>query len=126
MFTPHTVTLYNKYYQDRDVKYKRTVIENCKFNPVNAVELGTIRINENDSGKVFVFEKDLSMSDYVDPKDYQGVGFTFDTESLIAIGVTGEINSVADLKGTEHYTINSVNHNNYSFAIEHHFSLGVK
>ena len=89
--------------------------------------LGNVEVSEADTGKLVVFEDDLNMNEYVEPKDYEGVGFTFDLESIIAIGeVDKDITNIRDLEDYEHYTVSSVLHNNYSFALPHHFSLEVK
>lgn len=126
-FTPHTITVFNKYYDNRQVKYKRLVIENCKFTPKRAVVLGNVEVSEADTGKLVVFEKDLNMNEYVEPKDYEGLGFTFDLESIVAIGqIDTDVTNIRDLEDYEHYTVSSVLHNNYSFALPHHFSLEVK
>lgn len=122
--TPHIVTIYNKY--DNGQKYKRTLIENCKFVPHDSVTLGNVKVQGSSSGKLFVYEKDLVMDDYHEPRNFNGDGFTFDTETIVAIGNSPEIISVKDLKDFEHYTVVTVIHQNYSFILPHHFSLEVK
>ena len=128
-FNNQTITLFNKYFDEasRDTKYKRTLIENCKFNPIQAVDLGNIQVKANDNGKLFVFEEDLVMSEYVDPIDYKGIGFTFNPEDIVVIGnYPNEINSVKELESYNRYTIKDITHNKYSFILPYHFSIGVK
>lgn len=128
-FLPHTVTLFNKYFDEvaRETKYKRTLIEKCKFNPRDGVQLGTTKIKASDYGKLVVFEQDLIMDNYVRPKAYKGIGFTFNAEDVVVIGnYPSEITKISELKEYESYTIKEVVHNNYSFVLDHHFSLGVQ
>lgn len=127
-FIPHTITLFNKYYDEniKDIRYKRTLIEHCKFSPKDSVKLGSTQITRSDNGKLFIYDKDLNMDEYVKPNEYEGTGFTFSMEDIIVIGEAPDIASIKDLRGSEHYTIVGVLHNNYSFVIPHHFSLEVK
>ncbi|QIK70841.1 DUF3379 domain-containing protein [Erysipelothrix sp. HDW6C] len=126
-FLPHSITIFNPYLDKGETKYKRHFIKHCKFNPTQAVQLGSVQVTSSDQGKVFVYEKDLDMSKYVTPNEFKGEGFTLSKTSYVVIGeYDKEIESVKDLKGLEHYTIESVDHNNYSFVLPHHFVLGVK
>lgn len=124
-FTPHTVTLYNQYAKDGEIKFKRTVIDKCKFTTRDNVILGSTQVKSSDNGKLFIYEDNLNMGDYKLPKDFDGDGFTINTEDLVVIGQGPEITSTKDLRDFEHYTIVSVLRNDYSFYLPHHFSIEV-
>jgi len=122
-FTPQTITIYNKYVRRGSVRYKRTILNRCKITTKDAVRLGQVEVQGSNSGKVFVYEKDLNMERYVEPSKFIGRGFTFANETLVVIGEGEKIESVSEL--TNPYTVIGVYHNNTSFVLDHHFILEI-
>ena len=91
------------------------------FTPKDAVRLGQVEVQGASSGKMIIFERDLTMSNYVAPDSFTGTGFTFKPETIVVLGTHADITNVDSLD--TRYTVKSVLHNNYSLVLGHHFML---
>lgn len=124
-FVTTKVTMFMKYVcRHNSVRYKRYVIDKCKISEHQGIQIGQGMILETNNSKMMVFEKDLDMKKYVVAEKFKGRGFTFANENIVVIGEHDDITSVSQIVG-RHYTIKNVSHNDYSFTLDHHFSLSL-
>lgn len=124
MMYSHTVTLYNKYREGREVKYHRTVLQGVHYESGQGVRLGDLSVKtEND--KSVQIPKAL-MNNYVTPLAFDALEskdgkWTLRAEDILVKGeVNNEIIELADLKVDDVGTVKEVHDVDYGIKVKRH------
>lgn len=127
MLTNADVTIYNKYIENRETKYKKSFIKNVHWEDTEGFNILKSGLNSADKSKIYIpFE---SCENYKSPKEFKKnkEGFTIQSEDIIVKGLIDDID-VDNLEKNYDYVrlITTVDIRDYGSENMRHFEVGAK
>jgi hypothetical protein len=126
MMTNTKMSVFNKYTEPftRDVKFKKHVIDNVFWDDSKGVNLNRGYDNA-DAVNVYIPKDKNDMSDYVNPKHYNGSNWTLNNGDLIIKGevAENEVSGIKELNAYEVFTITMVDDKDFGSPNMQHFEI---
>lgn len=126
MPTNTNMCVFNKYIEPftKDITYKKHVIDNVFWDDIQAVILAS-GFNSDDKVDVFIpFDKN-DLSEYKEPKNYNGTGWTLREGDFIIKGdvVENEVDGIKDLSAYETFEITAFSKKDFGSYNMQHFEV---
>lgn len=127
MLTNCDVTIFNKYVENRETKYKKSFIHNVHWEDSEGFNILKSGLQSADKSKIYI--PFYSCKDYKKPKEFRKnkEGFTLQAEDIIVKGII-EDEYTKDLEKNYDYVrlITSVDVRDYGSESMRHFEVGAK
>lgn len=126
MTTNSSMSIFNRYVDPftKEITFKKHIVENVFWDDTIAVQQdqGYDKINKV---AVYIPKNKNDLSEYVDAKQYNGIGWTIQTGDLIIKGevVESEVTGVKDLKNYNVFAILEFDDKDYGSSNMHHFEI---
>lgn len=129
MLTNCDVTIYNKYIENRETKYKKSYIKNVHWEDSEGFNILQSGLTSADKSKIYI--PFYSCEDYKTPIEFKKSkeGFTLKSEDVIVKGlIKDEFTTVKDLEKNHDYVrlITTVDVRDYGSENMKHFEVGGK
>lgn len=126
MTTNTNISVFNKHTDSftKDITYKKHIIDKALWFNDKTVTLNQGYEN-NDDITVFIPKNENDMSEYVKPKNYNGIGWTLQNGDFIIRGLVtdNEVSGIKDLSNYEVFVITTVDDNDFGSEDMHHFEI---
>lgn len=126
MMTNTSMSVFNKYTDTftKDIIYKKHIIENVFWDDSKGVNLNH-GYDEADEVNIYIPKNKNDMSEYVKPKQYNGIGWTLKNGDFIIKGVVAEneVSGIKDLSSYETFTITMVDDKDFGSKNMQHFEI---
>lgn len=127
MMTNTKMSVFNKYqspFEKNNVVFKKHVIENVFWDDSNGVNLDH-GYDKADKVNVYIPKDKNDLSDYANPKQYNGSNWTLDNGDFIIKGevAENEVSGIKDLKNYEVFTITMVDDKDFGSPNMQHFEI---
>lgn len=124
--TNTSMSVFNKYTDTftKEITYKKHLIENVFWDDSKGVNLNH-GYDEADEVNIYIPKNKNDMSEYVKPKQYNGIGWTLQNGDFIIKGITieNEVSGIKDLSSYETFTITMVDDKDFGSKNMHHFEI---
>ena len=126
MMTNTKMTIYNKYIEPftHNKVYKKHIIDNVFWDDARGINRNTGYENSDEVNIYIPFDKN-DLTDYKEPKQYSGIGWTLENGDFILKGECElkEINGIKDLSGYEVFEITLVDVKDFGSSNMQHFEI---
>lgn len=127
MMTNTKMSVFNKYqpaFEKNNVVFKKHVIENVFWDDSNGVNLDH-GYDKADKVNVYIPKDKNDLSDYANPKQYNGSNWTLNNGDFIIKGevAENEVSGIKDLKDYEVFTITMVDDKDFGSPNMQHFEI---
>ena len=120
------MSVFNRYKEPftNNIVFKKHVIDNVFWDDSNGVNLDK-GYDKADKVNVYIPKDKNDLSNYVQPKQYNGNGWTLNNGDFIIKGevVENEVNGIKDLSNYETFTITMVDDKDFGSSNMHHFEI---
>lgn len=129
MLTNCDITVYNKYIENRETKYKKSYIKNVHWEDTEGFNILQSGLTSADKSKIYI--PFYSCGEYVTPIEFRKTqeGFTLQSEDIIVKGlIDDEFTTVKNLEKNHDYVrlITTVDVRDYGSKDLQHFEVGAK
>lgn len=129
MLTNADITIFNKYTENRETKYKKTYIKNVHWEDTEGFNILQSGLTSVDKSKIYI--PFSSCGQYNTPKKFKNTkeGFTLQSEDVIVKGfVKEDFISIKELEKTYDYVrlVTSVDLRDYGSENMKHFEVGAR
>lgn len=126
MITNTNMSVFNKHTDSftKQVTYKRHIIDHVFWDNSKGVNLNRGYDND-DKVNVYIPKDENDMSEYVEPKQYNGNGWTLKNGDFIIRGLVAEeqVSGIKDLSAYETFVITMVDDKDFGSENMHHFEI---
>lgn len=126
MMTNTKMSVFNKYTDTftKDIIYKKHTIDKVFWDDSKGVNLNH-GYDEADEVNVYIPKDENDMSEYVKPKQYNGIGWTLKNGDFIIKGevAENEVSTIKDLSAYETFVITMVDDKDFGSENMHHFEI---
>ena len=126
MMTNTNMCVFNKHTDSftKNIVYKKHIIDNVFWDDSKGVNLSR-GYDEADNVNVYIPKNKNDMSEYVKPKQYNGIGWTLKNGDFIIKGLVTEtqVSGIKDLSNYEVFTITMVDDKDFGSENMHHFEI---
>lgn len=126
MMTNTNMCIFNKHTDPftKQITYKRHIIDHVFWDNSKGVNLNRGYDND-DKVNVFIPKDENDMSEYVKPKQYNGIGWTLKNGDFIIRGLVAEneVSGIKDLSAYETFVITMVDDKDFGNENMHHFEV---
>ncbi len=126
MMTNTNMCVFNKHTDSftKNIVYKKHIIDNVFWDDSKGVNLNH-GYDEADNVNVYIPKDKNDMSEYVKPKQYNGIGWTLKNGDFIIKGLVAEneVSGIKDLSAYEVFTITMVDDKDFGSENMHHFEI---
>lgn len=120
------MSIFNKYTnpQTKDVVFKKHLIDNVFWDDSKGINLNH-GYEKADEVNIYIPKNINDMSEYVEPKKYNGIGWTIKDGDYIVKGDTkeNEVSNIKELSNYETFIITVVDDKNFGSEDLHHFEI---
>ena len=126
MMTNTKMSVFNRYTEPftKKISFKKHIIDNVFWDDSNGVNLDH-GYDKADKVNVYIPKDKNDLSNYVQPKQYNGNGWTLNNGDFIIKGevLENEVNGIKDLSAYEVFTITMVDDKDFGSSNMHHFEI---
>ncbi len=126
MITNTNMSVFNKHTDSftKNIVYKKHIIDHVFWDNSKGINLNRGYDND-DKVNVYVPKDKNDMSEYVEPKQYNGIGWTLKNGDFIIRGLVteNEISGIKDLSAYETFVITMVDDKDFGSENMHHFEI---
>lgn len=126
MMTNTNMSVFNKHTDSftKQITYKRHIIDHVFWDNSKGVNLNRGYDND-DKVNVYIPKDKNDMSEYVEPKKYNGIGWTLKNGDFIIKGVVTkkQVSGIKDLSNYETFVITMVDDKDFGSENMHHFEI---
>ena len=125
MMTNTKMAVFNKYISaSRNVSFKKHIIDNVFWDDSKGINLDR-GYDKADAVNVYIPKNKNDLSNYVNPKQYNGTGWTLNNGDFIIKGDVKEteVSGIKELSAYEVFTITMVDDKDFGSPSMHHFEI---
>lgn len=127
MLTNTDMTIFNKYIENRETKYKKSYIYGVHWEDNQGANILQSGLVSADTSIIYI--PFSSIPNYQRPKEFDGTGITLQTEDIVVKGIIEEeFTTVANLEKKHDFvrTITTVDTRDYGSPNMQHWEVGAK